>query len=108
MLIGLHAPLLLLCTLSMYPTFSCHNNLTTGAYLNGNTSSLQVGDIAVYSLSTEAAFTYGLNGKGIRYIIHRVVSIQNQTYIFKGDNNPYADSLPVPYYRIVYKIEGIE
>ena len=51
--------------------------------LVGNGNDLRVNDIGIYQ-RTDSQFT----------IIHRIVEIQEDGYIFKGDNNPCVDTVP--------------
>ena len=60
---------------------------------------LQVGDIAAYELYSDATDVIK------ETVIHRVHAInEDETYIFKGDNNLNVDSKPIQKARIKYKI----
>ncbi len=57
---------------------------------------LKVGDIIIY----RANCTYLPRED----IIHRIVKIENNTYIIRGDNNPINDPCPVYYSQIKGKV----
>lgn len=54
----------------------------------------QVGDVAIYSTPT-------------RDVIHRIVRVSDEGYIFKGDNNNSEDYSPVPAEAIGGKVVGV-
>lgn len=60
-------------------------------YKEANVSEVQAGDIVIYESNTSA---------GTKLIIHRVVEINENTFIAKGDNNAVADD-PMPTTAIV-------
>ena len=73
---------------SMYPTLRGGDIVIC---VSTRLTELSVGDIAVYETST---------GKSV---VHRVIAIENNTVIFKGDNNPEPDE-PVDISQVKYKV----
>lgn len=101
----------LLCTESMLPTFSCENNLTMKFV--GYNHNFTTGDIVAY------APTVIQRWKGLQqdfhltstYVIHRIIRIEDNNYILKGDNNDFEDNQiigNITKYQIRYKVIKIE
>lgn len=68
---------------SMYPLL---RDLDTLYYTTNNIQSLKPGDVIVYKSKKANKETY---------ITHRIISIENSSFITKGDNNPRIDDLLV-------------
>jgi len=71
---------------------SMEPNLHVGDLLIMSGADYQIGDIAAY-----------LAASG-RTIIHRIIEIRSDGYVFKGDNNPVADPLIVGREQIIGKV----
>lgn len=96
--------------LSIHPvscaSYSMGDELRCGCVVVGqrvtSLSMIAPGDIIVY---TSPSFFY--DTLSVEYISHRLVSINGDTFIAKGDNNTYSD-LPAPIsslrYKLLYKI----
>jgi signal peptidase I len=99
--------MLLKCTNSMYPTFTCNSNLTLEFV--GYSHNFKVGDIVAYSPTIEQRFTGKQKGFIVTatYILHRIIGNINGTYILKGDNNDFLDNDyygNIKEYQIRYKV----
>lgn len=89
------------CSGSMKNTFSCENSLY---FCYAKKDEIKIGDIIAF-LSPE----YENDNYDTFYTIHRVIEINSNGFVTKGDNNLYIDEFIVPYKNIVgklYKIEG--
>ena len=56
-------------------------------------NALNIGDIAIYQ-QQGSSFT----------IVHRIIGMEGERYIFKGDNNPVSDPQPVARQQILGKV----
>lgn len=81
-------------THSMSPTFTCNDSLFG---YKPDKEELVVGDIVGYQDPNEN-----------RVFIHRIIGIENETYIMKGDNNLQADPYHPTFEDIRFKIVKIE
>jgi signal peptidase I len=85
---------------SMYPIFDCHSKVYVETYNKGE--GLKINDIVCYNPDYRH-----FRNNGFRYICHRIIDIQDKTYLTKGDNNIIND-----YYilerDIAFKVVKIE
>jgi len=72
----------------MIPTFRTGQVL----YVRPDVHDLRRGDVVVYE-------------QGGCYIVHRVVSIEKDGYITRGDNNPLTDDSPIRPDRVIGRVE---
>ncbi len=80
-------------TESMEPAIHRYSLVLT---VPAETSDLNQGDIAVYLAGGTPAFGF--------HVIHRIVNITEEGFIFKGDHNPHADPEAVPPERVMYRV----
>lgn len=73
----------------MYPTFECGD--TANGYMLADWQEPQIGSVYIYEYNSS------LN------VIHRLVNVTDDGYVFKGDNNTRVDKL-VQREQIKYKI----
>ena len=81
-------------THSMSPTFTCNDELYG---FKPDEDEIAIGDIIIYQNKDEN-----------RNILHRVIGIEGDKYITKGDNNERADDYAPTYDDIIFKITRID
>src|SRR3989344_2951443 len=81
-------------THSMSPTFTCNDELYG---FKPAKDEIAVGDIVIYT-----------NREERRNILHRVIGIEGEYYIMKGDNNEQVDDYTPTYDDIIFKIARID
>lgn len=86
-------------THSMYPTFTCEDNLVA-VYPKNNANNMMVGDIVMFYAPNQYS----------TYILHRIIGTGDDNYgkyyETMGDNNTISDGINVRPYNIVYQIIG--
>jgi len=73
---------------SMKPTFRPGQVL----YVRPDIQNVQPGDVVVYE-----------GEKG--HIVHRVLSVKTEGYVTRGDNNRFADAVPIAHGRVIGRVE---
>ncbi|MBD3385522.1 signal peptidase I [candidate division KSB1 bacterium] len=73
---------------SMKPTFQPGQIL----YIQPKTDNIRPGDVIIYRQKT-------------RYVVHRVISVEMERYITRGDNNRLVDAVPVKSNQVIGRVE---
>lgn len=99
--IALSAIILTQCKITAVTGHSMEPNLPDGSYgllvKVHDPHSIKVGDVVV--------FTYPINDEPVN-VIHRVIEIDHDVMVTKGDNNPAEDYSQTTIYDAKYKLVG--